>query len=146
MLREQTTRVGLDKARSSKRQLEQRARKLINRIRGQHEYDTEKHLSYVVSETFWWEQLVLFKTELKRSNHSIIMFQHVDPDYLDVCTEISHTFCNQDDFIARLSSARVAFMFSEKRRSRRVNLLSSRQSLVSCKSKRSKPSLHRIMR
>ncbi|MFA0724942.1 hypothetical protein AB4574_27710, partial [Vibrio sp. 10N.222.49.E5] len=73
MLREQTNRVGLDKARNSKRQLEQRARKLINRIRGQHEYDPEKHLSHVVSETFWWEQLVLFKTELKRSNHSIIM-------------------------------------------------------------------------
>jgi hypothetical protein len=114
MLREQTTRVGLDKARSSKRQLEQRARKLINRIRGQHEYDPEKHFSFVVSETFWWEQLVLFKTELKRSNHSIIMFQHVDPDYLDVCTEIAHTLCNQNDFISRLSSERVALMLSEK--------------------------------
>lgn len=65
MLREQTLRVGMDKARSSKRQLEQRARKLINRIRGQHEFDPEKHLSNVVSETYWWEQLVLFKTELK---------------------------------------------------------------------------------
>lgn len=41
MLREQTLRVGMDKARSSKRQLEQRARKLINRIRGQHEFDPE---------------------------------------------------------------------------------------------------------
>ncbi|MDL5027633.1 hypothetical protein QR676_10370 [Vibrio sp. TMPB1044] len=114
MLKEQTNRVGLDKARSSKRQLEQRARKLINRIRGQHEYDPEKHLSYVVSETFWWEKLVLFKTELKRSNHSIIMFHHVDTDYLDVCTEIAHTLCNQNDFIARLSSERVALMLSEK--------------------------------
>lgn len=114
MLKEQTTRVGLDKARSSKRQLEQRARKLINRIRGQHEYDPEKHLSYVVSETFWWEKLVLFKTELKRSNHSIIMFHHVDTDYLDVCTEIAHALCNQNDFIARLSSERVALMLSEK--------------------------------
>ncbi|MFA0079686.1 hypothetical protein AB4427_16370 [Vibrio artabrorum] len=114
MLREQTNRVGLDKARSSKRQLEQRARKLINRIRGQHEYNPEKHFSYVVSETFWWEQLVLFKTELKRSNHSIIMFQHPDTDYLDICTEIAHTLCNRNDFISRLSSERVALMLSEK--------------------------------
>ncbi|MGF1754641.1 hypothetical protein L4C33_13700 [Vibrio makurazakiensis] len=114
MLREQTTRVGLDKARGSKRQLEQRARKLINRIRGQHEYDPEKHFSHVVSETYWWEKLVLYKTELKRSNHSIIMFQHVDPDYLEVCTEIAHTLCNQNDLISRLSSERVALMLSEK--------------------------------
>ncbi|MGF1745334.1 hypothetical protein [Vibrio minamisatsumaniensis] len=114
MLREQTNRVGLDKARSSKRQLEQRARKLINRIRGQHEYNPEKHFSYVVSETFWWEQLVLFKTELKRSNHSIIMFQHPDTDYLDICTEIAHTLCNRNDFISKLSSERVALMLSEK--------------------------------
>ncbi|WP_394246313.1 hypothetical protein [Vibrio profundi] len=114
MLREQTTRVGLDKARSSKRQLEQRARKLINRIRGQHEYDPEKHFSHVVSETYWWEQMVLYKTELKRSNHSIIMFQHPDPSYLEVCTEIAHTFCNQNDLISRLSSERVALMLAEK--------------------------------
>lgn len=114
MLREQTTRVGLDKARSSKRQLEQRARKLINRIRGQYEYDPEKQFSHVVSETYWWEQLVLFKTELKRSNHSIIMFQHDDPNYLEVCTELAHTFCNQEDFISRLSGERVALMLAEK--------------------------------
>ncbi|CSH91263.1 ATP-dependent transcriptional regulator [Vibrio cholerae] len=76
MLREQTLRVGMDKARSSKRQLEQRARKLINRIRGQHEFDPEKHLSNVVSETYWWEQLVLFKTELKKSNHAVVVIQH----------------------------------------------------------------------
>ncbi|WP_299689385.1 hypothetical protein [uncultured Vibrio sp.] len=114
MLREQTSRVSLDKAHTSKRQLEKRARKLINRIRGQHEYDPEKHFSYVVSETFWWEQLMQFKTELKHSNHSIIMFHHIDSAYLDVCTEIAHTLCNQDDFISRLSSERVALMISEK--------------------------------
>ena len=114
MLREQTTRVGLDKARNSKRQLEQRARKLINRIRGQHEYDPEKHFSHVVSETYWWEKLVLYKTELKSSKHAVIMFQHVDPDYLEVCTELAHAICNQNDLISRLSTERVALMLSEK--------------------------------
>lgn len=114
MLREQTTRVSLDKARNSKRQLEQRARKLINRIRGQYEYDPEKHLSNVVSETYWWEQLVLFKTELKRSNHAVIMLQHPDPAYLEVCTEIAHTLCNHNDMISRLSSEIIAMLVSEK--------------------------------
>ncbi|MDF5622533.1 hypothetical protein P3734_23960, partial [Vibrio parahaemolyticus] len=79
MLKEQTHRISMDKARGSKRQLEQRARKLINHIRSQHEYDPEKQFSNVVSETYWWEQLVLFKTELKRSNHAIIMIQHSNP-------------------------------------------------------------------
>ncbi|NOH82331.1 hypothetical protein FCV43_09980 [Vibrio genomosp. F6] len=114
MLNEQTIRVSLDKARGSKRQLEQRARKLINRIRGQYEYDPQKHYSNVVSETFWWEQLVLFKTELKHSNHAIIMLQHSDPAYLDVCTEIAHTLCNHNDLLSRLSSKRIAMLVSEK--------------------------------
>lgn len=114
MLREQTARIGLDKARASKRQLEQRARKLINRIRGQHEYDPEKHLSNVVSETYWWEQLMLFKTELKHSNHAVIVIQHNDSKYLDVCTEIAHSLCNQKDLVSRLSSERLALLLADK--------------------------------
>ncbi|MCK6264301.1 hypothetical protein KP803_13555 [Vibrio sp. ZSDE26] len=114
MLREQTARVGLDKARTSKRQLEQRARKLINRIRGQHEFDPEKHLTNMVSETYWWEQLVLFKTELKRSNHAIIIIQHKENAYLDVCTQIAHSLCNHQDLLSRLSGDRIALLLSDK--------------------------------
>lgn len=114
MLREQTARVSSDKARASKRQLEQRARKLINRIRRQHEYDPEKHLTQMVSETFWWEQLVLFKTELKHANHAVIMIQHDDPLYLDVCAEIAHSLCNNRDLLSRLSSQRLGLLIAEK--------------------------------
>ncbi len=114
MLREQTARVTNDKARASKRQLEQRARKLINRIRGQHEYDPEKQLSQMVSETYWWEQLILFKTELKRSNHAIITIQHDDPEYLEVVTELAHSICNKRDLLSRLSSERVGILLADK--------------------------------
>ena len=114
MLREQTARVGLDKARTSKTQLEQRARKLINRIRGQHEFDPEKHLTNMVSETYWWEQLVLFKTELSRSNHAIIIIQHEENGYLEVCTQIAHSLCNHHDLLSRLSSNRIALLLSDK--------------------------------
>ncbi|KGY10092.1 MULTISPECIES: hypothetical protein [Vibrio] len=114
MLREQTARVSNDKARASKRQLEQRARKLINRIRGQHEYDPEKHLSQMVSEIYWWEQLVLFKTELKRSNHAVIMIQHSDSGYLDVCAELAHSLCNKQDLLSRLSSERLGLLLADK--------------------------------
>ncbi|MCQ6508076.1 hypothetical protein NPM20_25300, partial [Vibrio parahaemolyticus] len=77
--KEQTNRVSMDKARGSKRPLEQRARQLINRIRSQHEYDPEKQVSNVVSEKYWLEQLLLYKTELKRSNHAVIMIPHTKP-------------------------------------------------------------------
>ncbi len=100
MLKEQTHRVSMDKARGSKRQLEQRARKLINRIRAQHEYDPEKQFSNVVSETYWWEQLVLFKTELKHSNHAVIMIRHSDPAFLDICTELVHSLTTSSDLIS----------------------------------------------
>lgn len=114
MLREQTARVSNDKARASKRQLEQRARKLINRIRGQHEFDPEKQLSQMVSETYWWEQLVLFKTELKRSNHAVIVIQHNDANYLEVCTELAHSLCNKRDMLSRLSSERLGILLADK--------------------------------
>ncbi|EJO2024662.1 hypothetical protein NRC85_002824 [Vibrio parahaemolyticus] len=114
MLKEQTNRVSMDKAHGSKRQLEQRARKLINRIRSQHEYDPEKQFSNVVSETYWWEQLVLFKTELKRSNHAVIMIRHSNPAFLDACTELVHSLTTPSDLISRLSSDRLAMLIAEK--------------------------------
>lgn len=114
MLREQTARVSNDKARASKRQLEQRARKLINRIRGQHEFDPEKQMSQMVSETYWWEQLVLFKTELKRSNHSVIIIQHSNSDYLEVCAELTHSICNKQDMLSRISRDRLGLLLADK--------------------------------
>ncbi|MDF5300273.1 hypothetical protein P3684_24205, partial [Vibrio parahaemolyticus] len=68
----------------------------------------------VVSETYWWEQLVLFKTELKRSNHAIIMIQHSNPEVLDVCTELVHALTTSSDLISRISSNRLAMLIAEK--------------------------------
>lgn len=116
MLRDQTVQIGLDKARMSKDQLEQRARKLINRIRTQFEYDPEKHLSNMVSETYWWEQLVQFKAELNHANHSVITILHPDPYFLDICTELVHTLCASQDLLSRLSSHRLGLLVKEKDR------------------------------
>ncbi|MGF1910073.1 hypothetical protein L4C38_11565 [Vibrio kasasachensis] len=114
MLREQTVREGNDKARASKRLLEKRALKLINRIRGQYEYDPNKHMSQVVSETYWWEQLVLFKTQLKQSNYAIIVIHHHNSQCLDICIELAHTLCNQSDMLSRLSPERIGVLIAEK--------------------------------
>ncbi len=114
MLREQTILVGRDKARASKRQLEQRARKLINRVCSQHEYDPEKHLSNVVSETYWWEKMMEFKAELQHSSHSVIVIQHRDPHFLDVCTELVHSLCAHNDLLSRISSQRLGLLLAEK--------------------------------
>ncbi|HAS61311.1 MAG TPA: hypothetical protein DCS35_01320 [Vibrio sp.] len=114
MFREQTVREGNDKARASKRLLETRALKLINRIRGQHEYDPNKHMSQAVSENYWWEQLVLFKTQLKQSNYSVIVLHHSNSQCLDICMELAHTLCNQSDLLARLSPERLGVLIAEK--------------------------------
>ncbi|RQW64922.1 tetratricopeptide repeat protein [Vibrio viridaestus] len=103
-----------DKARGAKKQLEQRARKLINRVRGQYEYNPEKHLSNVVSETYWWEQLVLFKTELKHANHTVLVIYHPNPKYIDICTELTHSLCTSKDLVSRLSSERLGILIDEK--------------------------------
>nr|WP_319534601.1 hypothetical protein [uncultured Vibrio sp.] len=114
MLKEQRHQLSQDKAQSSKRKLEQRARKLINHIRSQHEYDPEKHLSNLVSETYWWEQLVLFKSELKQSNHAIIMIRHAEPAFLDACTELIHSLTTPTDLVSRLSTDRLAMLIADK--------------------------------
>jgi len=113
-LKEQMARVTKDKACASKNQLEQRARKLINRIRGQHEYGPEKQLSQMVSEIYWWEQLILSKMELKRSNHAVITIQHKDSDYIEVCSELAHSLCTQKDLLSRLSNDRLGILLAEK--------------------------------
>ncbi len=114
ILKEQTQREHLDKAQSSKQNLDLRSRKLINRIRAQHEYRPEKQLSKVVSETYWWEQLVLFKTELKTSNHAVIIIQHDNAAILDICTELLHSLTTSNDLLSRLSRDYLAILIAEK--------------------------------
>ncbi len=113
MLKEQRFQVSRDKAHGSKRKLEQRARKLINHIRSHHEYDPEKQLSNVVSETYWWEQLVLFKCKLKQSNSSVIVISHSQPAFLDACTELVHSLTTSNDLVSRLSSNRLAMLIAD---------------------------------
>ena len=114
LLKDQTTRDSRDKAHSAKRQLEQRARKLIHRVRTQYEYDPEKHLTNVVSETYWWEQLVLFKTQLKSANYAVLVIHHHDPRYLDICTELAHSLCTDHDLLSRLNSEHIGLLLADK--------------------------------
>ncbi|GEM76661.1 hypothetical protein VSA01S_27730 [Vibrio sagamiensis NBRC 104589] len=113
-LKEQTHRVNLDKTRASKRQLEQQARKLINHIRLQYEYNPKKQFTNVVSETYWWEQLILFKSKLNGANYSVIMIHHSNPAFLDICTELIHSLTTSNDLIARLSGKKLAVLIAEK--------------------------------
>jgi len=114
MQKEQTNRIGMDRARGSKRQLEQRARKLINRIRGHMEFNKEKRFSNAVSETYWWEQLVLYKSELTKSNHAVIIIRHSDNNFLDIAIELAHCLCGRDDLISQLDKERLGMIISEK--------------------------------
>lgn len=114
-LKEQASKLGMDKARSSKRQLDQRARKLINRIRRQVEFSPgERGYSNLVSETYWWEQLILFKSELKASTHAVIIISHENSAFLEVCTELAQCLCNHNDLITRLSEERIGMLVAEK--------------------------------
>ncbi|MCE0495023.1 tetratricopeptide repeat protein [Vibrio salinus] len=103
-----------DKSRGLKKQLEQRARKLINRVRGQYEYNPEKHFSNVVSETYWWEQLVMCKTKLNHSDNSVVVIYHPNSHYIDICTELTHSLCTPKDLVSRLSSERLGLLIDEK--------------------------------
>lgn len=114
MLHEQTMRLGSDKARTSKRQLDQRAIKLLNRIRNQHDFHTEKHLSNVVPENHWWEHMVLHKVDLTNSTFSVISIHHANPLFLDACTELVHSLCGSKDLLSRLSANYLGLLVNER--------------------------------
>lgn len=112
-LKEHTQKISFDNAQDSRAQLEKRSRKIINRIRGQFEYDSHNPLTHLVSETFWWEQLVLFKSELNHSPYAIVLLHHKNSVYLDTCTEIIHSLATEHDYISRLSSEYLALLVTE---------------------------------
>lgn len=112
-LKEHTQKISFDNAQDSRAQLEKRSRKIINRIRGQFEYDSNNPLTHLVSETFWWEQLVLFKSELNHSPYAIVLLYHSNNAYLDTCTEIIHSLATEHDYISRLSSDYLALLVAE---------------------------------
>ncbi|WED24993.1 hypothetical protein L3Q72_20320 [Vibrio sp. JC009] len=115
LLKDQTNKLGTDKARSSKRQLDQRARKLINRIRRQVEFNHgDRGYSNLVSETYWWEQLILFKSELAASNHVVVLIKHDNSGFLDVCMELAQCLCNRNDLISRISEERIGMLIAER--------------------------------
>lgn len=112
--RETAMQLGLDKARKSKSLHEQRARKIINRLRGQYDFDSGKQLPKLVSETLWWERLVEFKTQLKNSNYSVIMLHHASPEHIDTCTEMTHSLSGPGDYLARLDSTHLGWLINSK--------------------------------
>lgn len=114
-LKEHTNRLSADKARTSKRQLDQRARKLINRIRGQVEFSHgERGYSHLVSETYWWEQMILFKSELKAPTHTAIIIEHANSAHLEVCIELAQSLCNRSDLISQLNDRLIGIIVAEK--------------------------------
>ncbi len=109
--------MGSDKAHQSRRQIDQRAQQLISRLYNQYDYNLEKHFSNFVSETYWWEQLIQFKSQLSHSEHAVIMIQQDNPAYLEVCTELLHSISTPKDLIARLTENRLVMLISENRES-----------------------------
>ncbi|SJL84404.1 hypothetical protein [Vibrio palustris] len=112
--REKTLQLGSDKARKSKNLLEQKARKIINRLRSQYEFNPGKQFPNLVSETLWWERLVELKTQLKASNYSIIMIHHNSPQHIDICTEITHSLSAPGDYLARLDTTHLGWLINSK--------------------------------
>ncbi|KII76261.1 tetratricopeptide repeat protein [Vibrio renipiscarius] len=113
MLRVQTSREGNDKARTSKRLLELRAKKLIHRIHHQFANDANKQMNKMVSETHWWEQMMLYKMALSSANHSVIVIHHSNQQGIEICAELAHSFCNNNDLLTRLSPNKLGLLLAE---------------------------------
>jgi hypothetical protein len=87
---------------------------LLNRIRNQHDFHTEKHLSNVVPENHWWEHMVLHKVDLTNSTFSVISIHHANPLFLDACTELVHSLCGSKDLLSRLSANYLGLLVNER--------------------------------
>ncbi|WP_154116833.1 tetratricopeptide repeat protein [Vibrio cincinnatiensis] len=67
-------------------------------------------LNTLISETTWWEKLMIFKASLNNNAHSVIMFYHDNPRVIDECEKLISPLCVNNDFLSRLNHKRLGLL------------------------------------
>ncbi|MCG3728602.1 tetratricopeptide repeat protein [Vibrio cincinnatiensis] len=109
VVKNKTNSHNLDKNYKIKNQLAVRITKSINYLKNHHTNDNGT-LNSLISETTWWEKLMLFKASMNNHSHSVIMFYHDNPKVIDECEKLISPLCVNDDFLSRLSHKRLGLL------------------------------------
>ncbi|SKA00205.1 putative TPR-like family protein [Vibrio cincinnatiensis] len=104
-----TNNHNLDKNYKIKNQLAVRITKSINYLKSHHASDNNS-LNTLISETTWWEKLMIFKASLNNNAHSVIMFYHDNPRVIDECEKLISPLCVNNDFLSRLNHKRLGLL------------------------------------
>jgi hypothetical protein len=102
------------KAHWSKSQLDQRSLKLLHRLRQLLDSTKRNNNGALVPETSWWEKLILFKTQLNSSTHSVILIQCNDAKVVERTTQFINSIASPDDYLAILNDEYLGWLIEEQ--------------------------------
>lgn len=107
-----TLQKGLDTNRRNKELLEYRVKRVVSRLQQSYLSDKPLQQSNLMSESHWWEQVMLAKSAQHLTKHSIVVVHHSHAAHLTVCLDLLQTYSNQNDCIARLSQTKLGLLIN----------------------------------
>lgn len=113
LIQEQTNNLGSDKTRSSKEQLERRAKKLIQRIEIQLEFNSISSLTYLLPLDKWQQNMDSLLYHSTNMDYHLITITDPSEDKLNNLILLGHHYCKHGDSITRISKTEISLLINE---------------------------------
>lgn len=113
LIQEQTNSLGKDKTRSSKEQLEKRAKKLIQRIEIQLEFNSISALTYLLPLDKWQQNIKSLLSHSTNMDYYLITITDPSEDKLNNLILLGHHYCKHGDCMTRISKTEISLLINE---------------------------------
>ncbi len=98
----------------SKGALDQRSQKLLHRLRHMLEGARRSEDGALIPESSWWEKLILFKTQLDKAKHSVVLIRCYTPEVMDTVVKLLNCSATENDALAVLNDQYIGLLLSER--------------------------------
>lgn len=105
--------LGRDKTRSSKEQLERRAKKLIQRIKIQLEFNSISSLTYLLPLDKWQHNIDSLLSHSTSMDYHLVTITDPSEDKINNLILLGHHYCKHGDSITRISKTQVSLLINE---------------------------------
>ncbi|GLR77052.1 hypothetical protein [Aliivibrio sifiae] len=116
LLQEQSNCLGRDKTSSSKEQLDMRAKKLINRIKVQLEFNSISSLTYLLPLEKWLQNIQSILSSSLNDDYHLITIVDPSEDKINNLILLGHHYCKHGDSITRLSNTEIILLINENKK------------------------------
>ena len=110
LLQEQSNNLGRDKSNTSKKQLDIRAIRLINRIKDQLEYNSLSSLTYLIPVDKWHQRLHDINTSSMSTQYHVVVIANSSKEKIRNITLLSHHYCKYGDALTRLNDTEIGLL------------------------------------